>query len=289
MVVMSESTAWDEPRFRWKEWIKRRLVALYSSALVGGQSHRDYLIKLGLLGERIFLGYDAVDNIYFSDQCAAISSRREEVRQQYGLPPAYFLASARFVEKKNLPRLLQAYARYRAQCQTVTPWSLVVLGDGNLRRDLELQLDTLNLRDYVQMPGFKQYADLPAYYALASAFIHPSTVEPWGLVVNEAMACGLPVLVSNQCGCAPELVRDGVNGFTFNPLDVEEIAQKMLRLTNSPALLPALGQASREIIAQWSPQRFADGLTQALALASSTPFPRPGWSGHLLLRILLRR
>ena len=82
----------------------------------------------------------------------------------------------------------------------------------------------------VILAGFKQYDELPAYYGLASAFVHASTTEQWGLVVNEAMASGLPVLVSDRCGCAPDLVEDGVNGFTFDPYDVEALAGLMQRV-----------------------------------------------------------
>jgi len=286
---MSESTEWDEPRTGWKEWIKRKLVGLFPSALAGGKRHSDYLTKLGMPAERIFLGYDAVDNRYFGNKAEEIRPYGEEARRQYGLPPDYFLASARFVEKKNLPRLLEAYALYRTSCRSPAPWSLVLLGDGSLRDALELQLGALGLRDHVMMPGFKQVADLPAYYALAGAFVHPSTVEPWGLVVNEAMASGLPVLVSNRCGCAPELVGEGVNGFTFDPLHVEELARKMLRLSAPDFPRAAFGKKSREIVAGWGPERFARGLSQAIEAALASPPVVPTWIDRALLWVLRQR
>src|SRR5438552_88595 len=113
MVVMSESSRQDEPRTWWKEAIKRRVVGLYSAAFVGGQHHVDYLVELGMPRERMFTGYDVVDNAYFREKTEAIRSQRSEVREKYGLPENYFLASARFIEKKNLPKLIQAYAEYR--------------------------------------------------------------------------------------------------------------------------------------------------------------------------------
>ena len=140
------------------------------------------------------------------------------LRQRLGLPERYFLASARFIEKKNLSGLLHAYAAYR-RATPDDPWSLVVLGDGELRPELERLRGELGLDDVVSFPGYRSYQELPAYYGLASCFVHASTTEQWGLVVNEAMAAGLPVLVSNRCGCAANLVQeDGVqeggNGFT---------------------------------------------------------------------------
>jgi len=165
---------------------------------------------------------------------------------------------------------------------------LVLLGDGPLRSSINNQLSTLNLQNHVPLPGFKQYPELPVYYGLASAFIHASTTEQWGLVVNEAMASGLPVLVSNRCGYAIDLVQDGRNGFTFDPYDVEALAQLMLRLTETPKhRLAEMGDASREVIANWGPVRFPDGLARAIQAALDAPSIQPGWIDQLLLRALL--
>ncbi len=272
-ILMSESTEWDESRHWWKELLKRRILKLCASGLAGGKPHTEYFARLGVPGKKIFQGYDAVDNGYFSMQ-AAESRKKAETRKRRGLPEKYFLASARFVEKKNLSRLIQAYGRYRelaknAQAGQARPeiWKLVLLGDGPLRPVLSSEISKLNLNEHVLMPGFKQYEELPAYYACAEAFIHASTTEQWGLVVNEAMASGLPVLVSNRCGCAQDLVQDGLNGFNFDPCNVENLSNLMMRLSeNSEAAgtrLEEMGRASQKIISQWGPERFADGLVQA--------------------------
>ena len=291
-VIMSESTAWDEPRQFWKEWIKGRLVKMCAAGLAGGTPHADYLAQLGLDRNRISVGYDIVDNDHFAKQAAEIRTREPELRRQYGLPEKYFLASARFIEKKNLARLLEAYARYRALAEksATTPWNLVLLGDGPLREVLDAQILALNLGGQVTLPGFKQYDELPAYFGLAGAFVHASTTEQWGLVVNEAMASGLPVLVSNRCGCAQDLVRDGENGFTFDPGNTEEMAERMWQLsTLSSSQRSAMGAASQKIIAGWGPERFANGLRSAATLALKNPRPKAGILDRMLLRLLLRR
>ena len=193
-------------------------------------------MALGMPRERIFLGYDAVDNDYFTKGAAtARIAEREarkrgelsEVRIRYALPARYFLASARLIEKKNLPRLIDAYARYRSLARN-EPWDLVLLGDGPLRPALCSQLHALGLDASVHLPGFIQYEELPVYYGLAETFVHASTTEQWGLVVNEAMASGLPVLVSNRCGCASDLVKEGENGIIFDPYKTDVIAWVML-------------------------------------------------------------
>jgi 1,2-diacylglycerol 3-alpha-glucosyltransferase len=272
MVVMSESARQDEPRTWWKEMIKRRIVDLHSAALVGGQRHAEYLVELGMPRERIFTGYDVVDNKYFRQAAEEIRSRRSEIRQKFGLPENYSLASARFVEKKNLRGLIRAYAKYRQNSEVGgdLPWDLVLLGDGPLREALNSQLSTLNLYGHVHLPGFKQYDELPVYYALAKAFVHPSTTEQWGLVVNEAIASGLPVIVSERCGCVPELVRG--NGFTFDPIDERELPSRLLQIASlSDDERRSLGDASYRIAENFAPEHFGEGLEQAAQLALTHP------------------
>lgn len=289
-VLLSETTAWDESRRWWKEGLKRRIVGCCTTGLVGGRAHADYLEQLGLGRKQVFLGYDAVDNAYFATKAAEASEQRAALRKQHELPEQFFLASARFVEKKNLVRLFQAYARYRTLLGPARSWPLVLLGDGPLRATLYQLRSSLGLEAFIQLPGFKQYDELPLYYGLASAFVHASTVEQWGLVVNEAMASGLPVLVSERCGCALDLVQDGVNGFTFDPDHIEHMAQALVRLTQmSPAQLASFGAASRNIIADWGSDRFANGLEQAVNRALSLPSSRARWADRQLLKLLLRR
>jgi glycosyltransferase involved in cell wall biosynthesis len=168
-------------------------------------------------------------------------------------------------------------------------WDLVIIGDGELRSDLEKLRSELGLEDCVQMPGFKQYEQLPSYYANAGAFIHASTTEPWGLVINEAMASGLPVLVSNRCGCATDLVQERENGWTFDPFNVEQMADLMLRISSDEDGRLKMGVRSRDIIAIWGLDRFASGLTGAVQAALSEPRRGAGILDRLLLSVLIRR
>ena len=293
-VVMSETTPWDFQRHWLKEALKSRLLKLCASGLVGGRAHADYLTKLGFAPDNIFLGYDAVDNHYFSGHAAEIRSRAKEYRERVNLPQNYFLASARFVEKKNLSRLIQAYADYRklsgqtgkSECAG-EPWDLVLLGDGPLREAITQQIRALDLTRYVITPGFKQYDELPAYYALAKAFIHASTTEQWGLVVNEAMASGLPVLVSNRCGCSVDLIEEGVTGFSFDPQNESQMAGLMLRLTMNSTDLQKMGQAAEKRVAEWGVERFASGLEQAAASGMKALRQKPSVFDWLQLKLLL--
>jgi 1,2-diacylglycerol 3-alpha-glucosyltransferase len=286
-ILMSESMWDDDVRSRWKEFVKRRIVSLCGSAVVGGKRHGEYLRALGMSPTRILFGYDVVDNDYFRD--GAERSRRcaAEERQRLGLPENYFLASARFVEKKNLPRLLDAFAGYR-QAAGRDAWDLVLLGDGHLRQQLIARISQRGLSDAVHLPGFRQYDDLPAYYGLAGAFVHASTVEQWGLVVNEAMAAGLPVIVSRYCGCADELVAPGTNGYTFDPLDPAELTRLLLHVASDRCDRELLAREGRAIVGEWSPHRFATALASAVEIAVRASRRVPV-GDTLLLRALIHR
>jgi 1,2-diacylglycerol 3-alpha-glucosyltransferase len=278
-VIMSETTESDALRSNWKEWLKSRIVRRCSAALVGGTPHAEYIEKLGMPPSKIFQGYDVIDNDYFRQGTQTVREGAGELRRSLNLPAKYFLASARFIEKKNLSRLIIAFAKYRRRALKLIwigrgsierrPWSLVLLGDGEQKVLLRALIRQLGLEDSVLLPGFKQYEELPVYYGLAEAFVHASTSEPWGLVVNEAMASGLPVLVSSHCGCAADLVREGGNGFTFDPENVQQLAALMLRLSQCQPPNVVMGKASAEIISDWGPLRFARAVRAAAEKAAA--------------------
>src|SRR4029453_12882988 len=223
-------------------------------------------------------------NDYFGRRTAEIRNSKLEIQNKRRLPENYFLASARFIEKKNLSTLIEAYAEYRRRSELAAkvPWDLVVLGDGPLRGTLNSQLSTLNLNEHVHLPGFKPYDELPVYYALAKAFVHASTTEQWGLVVKEAFASGLRGIVSEGGGCAPELVQD--NGFTFDPTNEHELAARLLELASlSDEERKHLGDASSRIAANFAPERFGEGLERAVTMALNHRQKKLGVTNRALL------
>lgn len=286
-IVLSESTEHDVKRVWWKELVKKKMIENYSAALVGGKPHAGYLQKLGMHADRIFYGYDVVDNEYFFSLSTKAKNESRALRAQFALPEKYFLSSNRFVPKKNISTIIQAYYRYRIQVGA-NSWKLVLLGDGELRQELEAKVRELQLQDSVFFPGFKQYPDLPVYYGLAKAYIQASTTEQWGLVVNEAMASGLPVLVSERCGCAPDLVEEGLNGYTFNPFDVAGLAGLMRTMTENEGNLAELGRESLRIIANWTPEVFGRNLFKAAQFATQLPSPAGSWVNRVIITRLCR-
>ena len=283
-VCATDSRAEDHPRRPFKEAIKRRLVRQFDAGLVAGTPHVSYLASLGVPEACIALGCDVVDNDYFAREADAWRKRPRPDLPGLADPAPFFLVSARFISKKNLPGLLEAYARYHAA--SPDPWRLVLLGDGPLRNVLEQQATAF---PSVTFAGFQQIDVLPAYYAHASAFVLPSTTEQWGLVVNEAMASGLPVLVSNRVGCAPDLVDEGVNGWTFDPYDIGAMAEALARLASLPAEEhTAMGEASRRIVADWGLEHYASGALQAVGLGAERATRGLSFDAQLLLGLMRR-
>ncbi len=288
VVIMSESTAHDATRSFVREAIKRHIVGLCDAALVGGKPQRAYVEALGMPSDRVFVGYDAVDNDFFARGAAAARADAAATRLRLGLPGRYFLASCRFIAKKNLARLIAAFAAYRAEAREGA-WDLVLVGDGELRAELEAQAQSLGVEHAVRFMGFHQYDDLPSFYGLAGGFVHVSTVEQWGLVVNEALAAAIPVIVSRTCGCADDLVKQGINGWVVDPYDVAEITRRLVELAAPNTDRDAMGAAGAEIVADYGPARFGRGLAAAIDCALSNRTRRAGPLSRWLLARLAAR
>jgi glycosyltransferase involved in cell wall biosynthesis len=258
---------------------------MFSGALVAGQPHRDYLIQLGMTPNRIFDGYDVVDNDFFSLGADAARKHAAEERVRLALPKPFFLSCCRFIPEKNLMRLLDAYKMYR-DLPEAAAWDLVLVGDGPLRSQLAQWVSQHDLQDFIHMPGFIQYENLPAYYGLAEAFILPSISETWGLAVNEAMAAGLPVLVSKACGCSSDLVATDRTGYTFDPDRADELVKLMTLVASDHRARQDIGKAARGAIAEWSPARYGKNLRRVTQVALGTN-QRHRLADELLIRALM--
>jgi glycosyltransferase involved in cell wall biosynthesis len=259
----------DFPRPAWKEWLKRTVYRGFDAALVGGAHSGQYAQLLGVRPENIFVGCDVVDNGFFARGAARARENAGTLRTAHRLPEDYFLFVGRLDEKKNVSRLLAAYEQY-LRLAGEQAWGLVICGSGPLKDRLRQEARELGLAQVI-FAGFKQLEELPVYYGLARGLITPSSHdEQWGLVVNEAMASGLPVLVSKACGCAPDLVQEEVNGYTFDPYDKTALARLMLKMSSGGVDLKAMGEASQRIIAGWGLERFAEQLFLAVAAGQAS-------------------
>ena len=187
-ILLSDSQTRDLPRRRWREWLKRQWVSRhYRDAFVSGASAAAYVESLGIPRHRVWRGYDVVDNDHFDAGATAARADAEGTRRALQLPERFFLYVGRFSPEKNLSRLIAAF---RDACvrPALAGWGLVLVGGGPM--DAALRAEAAGHGDRVHFAGFQQLDRLPAYYGLAEALVLPSLSEPWGLVVNEALAAG---------------------------------------------------------------------------------------------------
>jgi len=367
-VMMNESHAGTEKATGWKKWLKHQIVIHFDSAFVGGKPHKRHFSSLGIPLEKIFTGYDAIDNNFFISQTDKVRLQAlklgeaetgstqpysgflddevvMDLRKVYGLPKRYFLSLGRMVEKKNLEALIEAYAKFSAKSRlkeserlNQDPVSLVFVGNGVLEgalweKAISLGLQVISrhntkayqsddfrfsgttdmcecgtqhtsvftgVKPHEQLPssqniintgavlfyGFRQIEENTIFYALAEAFVLPSLEEEWGLVVNEAMASALPVIVSRAAGCAEDLLpvsemetQDEVlfpttvaecneyhddsslekrsNGYLFDSSSVDSLATALWLIAESDERRLAMGKRSREIVEMFSCENFA--------------------------------
>lgn len=270
-VLSNESTAADHDRRGWKEHLKGALVRRFDGFFCFGTPSARYLLALGARPDQILTSRAAVVNdAVLRERFEHARADADRTRAERGFSPKNFVYVGRFSPEKNLPRLLDAFAAAREQASHGREWGLLLLGGGPQRADLEAQARRLGLDSVRFLPGVP-WVEVPDVLALADALVLPSLSEPWGLVVNEAMVCGLPVLVSDRCGCAEDLVREGENGFTFPPESETRLAERLRTAMDLPdETRRRMGDASRQQVRAFSLPAVArammDGFQRVAAL-----------------------
>jgi glycosyltransferase involved in cell wall biosynthesis len=258
-VLWCESTAQDHRSCHLPvERLKRLFFSRCDSFLVPGESSYRYVQQFGIHPDNIFIARNAVDLELFARSGDLARHCAEQLRQQLGLPARYFLFVGRLIREKGVFDLLDAYRRLLPSLRTNI--GLVFAGDGPLRSDLETAARDIHPGE-VHLSGFVQRDELAHYYALAECLVFPTRTDPWGLVVNEAMACGLPVICSDVAGCARDLIRN--NGRLFQAGNIGELSSAMRQLATDPQLRRAMSQQSRTLIADYSPEACAYGIAHA--------------------------
>jgi len=253
VVLMSDSKFDDAPRKRWREWIKRILLSGFGAAIVSGTRSAQYYRHLGFKKRPVVPGYDTVGLERIQGQgwpcapwAAPFASRD-------------FIYVGRFVAKKNIEGLLEGYALYIRN--TFAPYRrLVLVGDGPLVERLRQLSQELGISDRVEFTGFLQAEAIAQRLAASLALVLVSKVEQWGLVVNEALAFGLPVIVSTPVGARDALVRDGENGLVVDPASPAAIADAMIALSQDEGRWKDMAAASHARAWMGDSERFADAM-----------------------------
>lgn len=255
LVMVSDSVYWDFPRKAYKEFPKKLLMRCIDAGFVAGQPQGEYLQTLGMKAAKLSQGNDVVDNHLYLN----IPIRTSPINRKIIVGTA-----ARLIPKKNLQAAMRALA---AMLKQHPEWDCEwrIAGRGPLEEELK-QL-ARELQAPVVFSGFVGYYDMPGFYAGLDLYWQPSFSEPWGLVVNEAMAAGLPVLASDRCGCAIDLVKPEVGW--VHGISEPEMVTALIRVFEQRATWPEQGANARVHIEQWGCPRFAAGLLESCEKALS--------------------
>ncbi len=275
--VLLRADIWlaDRPRTRLRLLAKQLFLALLRPLVDGiltiGSNNAKYWDFY--FGDRVpqFLLPYAVDNEFFATEAAGAASSLPALRQELGLAPGrpVILFASKLQGRKHADHLVEAFAQLVTRRDAYRQPYLVIVGDGEERARLQAQVRDAQVREAgltdVRFAGFRNQTELPRFFALADVFVLPARHEPWGLVVNEAMAAGRPVVLSSDVGAAADLVTDGVEGYVYPVGDVEALSAALGRVLASPETVRRMGEAAARRMTGWDFEADVRGLRAALA------------------------
>jgi len=250
--VFCDSTANDRPRATIKSVAKRIFFSFCQGFFCYGTRSREYLMMYGVPANRIFFRCQAAALAHDYSEAWALSERIARAPKSGSAP--VFLYVGRLSAEKGLDTLLQAMA---AVVSVIPGAQLELVGAGALEEKLRLMVAELELQSNVSFLGSMGVKQLAERYASATAFVLPSTSEPWGLVVNEALSHGCPAVVSQVCGCVPELVVPGVTGYSFQAGSVSELHTQMLAAATQFSNIERTAQDCLQLMQQFTPENAA--------------------------------
>lgn len=259
-IVRGESNALRKRAWR-ARLLHRALLSRFDAFLAIGRANRDFYLQYGIAPERIFTAGYFVDNRRFEDQHRQVRDERSAIRAGWNIPEQHvcYLFAGKLEPKKRIIDLLEALDRARR----VNPaLHLLVAGTGQLMRDAQELVTRRSLP--VSFAGFLNQTEITRAYAAADCLVLPSDFgETWGLVVNEAMACGLAAIVSDRVGCGPDLVEENRTGSVFPCGDVEALAVKLVEMADAEKLA-RLGREAKERVGHYSVENAVAGTLRAV-------------------------
>jgi glycosyltransferase involved in cell wall biosynthesis len=267
-VLLRSENPWNQEALKtgWRQAPRRiflkGLFKAVNAFLYIGKENRELYLRYGVPEEKLFSTPYAVDNARLVASVPDTNAASQEVRRRLKIAEddIVIIAVGKLIQKKRPLDLIKAY-----EALSTNNKALIIVGDGELRPSLEKYVTEHNIRN-VHFAGFVGQADIGCYYAAADIFVLPSGAgETWGLVVNEALCFGLPIVISDMVGSAADLVRSGENGYTFPLGNIAELARNLALLIEQPALRAKFGQKSREIVREYSYEADVAGILKALA------------------------
>lgn len=237
-----------------KQVVLRGLFKLASGFLYIGEENRKFYRYYGVPESKLhFIPY-AIDNERFVTEAKKLKPEKTKLKASLGIGAneKVILFAGKLIEKKRPLDLLKAYQLLITNYQLPIIPSLVFVGNGPLRTELEKYTKEHSIKN-VHFTGFKNQSEIPRYYAIADIFVLPSGFgETWGLVVNEAMCFGLPIIVSDVVGCGPDLVKNGENGFIVPVGNINALKEAMVKSLSSDKIRKQFGERSFGLIKSYS-------------------------------------
>jgi glycosyltransferase involved in cell wall biosynthesis len=280
----SHTALWTEVTFdswvkrrRWKELLKSAVFRRADAIFTAGNDGREFARRYGAPPDRIFVIPHVVDFDYYARSSALAPRARERIRRELGVRGVTFIYVGRLWLGKGLHYLLEAFAA--VQRTTANEISLLLVGDGPDEGLLRARCVEQRLENVV-FAGFHDADSLPRLYGAADVFVFPTLGDPFGMVVPEAMACGLPVIATSASGEIGERVSDRVNGFIVPPAESDVLRERMLQLAESAALRTTMREESRRRVEGQSPDSWADAFEAAVARTLELPKRRFGALRH---------
>lgn len=241
-------------RTRWKDAIKRFVFSRVDATLGSGEESRAFAMRYGISSEKAMCLPHSIDVIHYAEGSNQARLERDSLRGGMGLEGIVFIYVGRFWWGKGITYLLDAFKQ--VQNKNVFVVSLLLVGDGLEEGELKQQCINRGIKNVV-FAGFKQRPDLPAFYAMADVFVFPTLGDPYGLVVDEAMACSLPVISTSAAGEIRDRIEEGINGYIVPPENSSALAERMLELAHNVELRDKMGKRSYEKITDHTPDKWA--------------------------------
>lgn len=242
-------------RRTWKNFVKRLAFSRVDATLGSGEESRDFAVRAGAAPDRAMCLPHSIDVRHYGEGSAKGRTQRDTLRKELGLEGVTFVYVGQLWWGKGVNYLLDAFAA--VQHEATEEVSLLILGDGPDEHDLKRRCTELGIRNVV-FAGFKQKPEVPLYYGLADVFVFPTLGDPYGLVVDEAMASALPVISTSAAGEIRDRIGDGVNGYVVPAEDSRAMAARMLKLAQDPSLRVRMGRASANKIQGHTPEKWAE-------------------------------
>jgi len=264
VALFCDSTIYDNPQTVGKGLLKRIIFKFVDGIFGYGLRSKEYVVHYGADPKKVYQRCQAAA-LPLEYDCRQALADRLALATNPEVPR--YLYIGRLSPEKALDTLLHAFAQVKAKVPSAT---LIIVGDGPERKKLEELVRHLNLDKFVCFTGSKSGADLFQEYSRATCFVLPSRSEPWGLVVNEALAYGCPVVVSKYCGCVPELVLEGKTGFVHSVDDANDLAAKMLAAPKHFSDINQSAQTCIDHIKNYSPDAAATQILNGLRDILST-------------------